>query len=468
MPGPRSTPLTFRQQLGATTRLAVPLALTQLVQMAMGFVDVVMIGRLGTVSMAAGVLGTSFFFTLMLVCMGVVMAVNPLVAQAVGAREPAAVGRAVRQGLWLGALLALPLMLVLWQARPLLALAGQDPEVARLAAAYLGAILWGVLPNLWYTALRGFAEGIAKPRPILIVTLAAAGLNVFGNWVLMYGNLGMPALGLVGTGIATAIVMWALFGGLLLVTRLHSAFRHYDVFSTIRRPDPKALLELFRLGWPIGVTFGLESGLFLAATLLMGLVGTTALAAHQIALNAAGVTFMIPLGIAMATTVRVGHEAGAADRQGASRAGWAGMTLGALMMVGPALLFWLRPEWVVWIYTGSTEGGPAGEAVAAQAAALLSIAAVFQLFDGVQVTAGGALRGLRETRSPMVVGLLAYWGLGLSAAYVLGIRAGLGAEGVWWGLTAGLGAAAIGLSLWFHRRVAVAELTSHTRAVASG
>ncbi len=443
----------LRREARATLALAVPLALTQLVQMAMGFVDVVMIGRLGPEALAAGVVGTSVFFSALLAAMGVVMAVNPTVAQAVGAGDEAGAGRAVRQGLWLATLLGLPLMVLLAQSERLLLLAHQEPATAALAASYVGAVLWGTVPNLWYTALRGFAEGIARPRPVLVVTVAAALLNAFGNWVLMYGKLGVPALGLAGCGWSSAIVMTALFGGMALVTRYGPGFRRYAVWATLRRPDPEALRALFKLGWPIGVTFGLESGLFLAATLLVGLVGTAALAAHQIALNAASVTFMIPVGIAMATTVRVGQAAGAGDRVGAARAGWAGVALGAAAMLIPALLFWLRPEWVVWVYTGSANGGDAGVEVARAAAALLGVAAVFQLFDGVQVTAAGALRGLKDTRTPMVIGAVAYWGIGLTAAWGLGIAGGLGAEGVWWGLVLGLAVAAVGLTAWFRRRV---------------
>lgn len=441
----------YRRELGATARLAVPLALTQLVQMVMGFVDVVMIGRLGPEAMAAGVIGTTFFFTLLLVCMGVVMAVNPLVAQAAGAGDERGVGRAVRQGLWLATMLGMPLMLLYAFAEPILAAAGQERATAVMASSYLGAIMWGTIPHLWFTALRGFAEGLARPRPILLVATLGALLNVFGNWVLMYGNLGVPALGLVGCGLSSAIVMWSVFGGMLLVTKRLPVFRHFAVFSEIRRPDPRMFGRIFRLGWPIGVTFGLESGLFLSATLLMGWVGTTALAAHQIALNAASVAFMVPLGIAMATTVRVGQATGRGDVAGAERAGWSGILLGVAAMLLPAILFWTRPEWVIWLYMGAAAETVEGMEVAAQAATLLGLAAVFQLFDGAQVAAGGALRGLQETRPPMVVGAIAYWGIGLSAAYLLTFRAGWGASGVWWGLTLGLAAAAIGLTFWFRR-----------------
>ncbi|MDX1532508.1 MAG: MATE family efflux transporter, partial [Rhodothermales bacterium] len=412
----------YRTEIRATAALAAPLALTQLTQIAMSFVDVVMIGRLGEEALAAGVLGTTVFFTLFLVCMGVILAVSPMVAQAVGAGDRAGVGRAVRQGLWLATLLGLPLMAVLSQTERLLLLAGQEAAVSALAGGYVQAILWGTLPNLWFTALRGFAEGVARPRPILLVTVAAAGLNAGLNYVLMYGKLGLPALGLVGCGISSAVVMWAMFGLLLLFIRTDRDFRSWGAFATLRRPDPEALRGLFRLGWPIGVGFGLEAGLFTTATLLTGWVGTAALAAHQIALNAASITFMVPLGVALATTVRVGQAAGRGDRSGAERAGWAGVAVGLLFMLFAALLFWLRPGWVVWVYTGEADA----PGVAEVAVGLLGIAAVFQLLDGLQVTAGGALRGLKDTRSPMVVGAVAYWGVGVTAAYGLAFGLGLG------------------------------------------
>lgn len=441
----------LRRELRATLVLAVPLALTQLTQMAMGFVDVVMIGRLGPQAMAAGVVGTSVFFSLLMVCMGVVMAVNPMVSQAVGAGDERAVGRSLRQGLWLATLLGLPLVALLSQAETLLLWAGQEPATAELGGAYIRAISWGAIPNLWYTALRGFAEGLGRPRPILIVTVVAAFANAGINWVLIYGELGFPALGLVGAGVGSAIVMTLLCFGLLGMIRLDGAMWRRADLVHLRRPDPEALRDLFRLGWPIGISFGLEAGLFTVSTLLIGLVGTAALAAHQIAINAASVTFMVPLGVAMATTVRVGQAAGAGDRLGAGRAGWTGIGMGAAFMTLSALLFWLRPEWVVYVYMGAATEESAE--VVRLAAVLLGVAAIFQLFDGVQATAGGALRGLKDTRTPMLVGAVAYWGIGMTTALVLGFRVGLGAVGVWWGLTVGLGAAAVGLTVWFRRRV---------------
>ncbi|MFN3595810.1 MAG: MATE family efflux transporter [Rubricoccaceae bacterium] len=435
--------------MAATLALAVPLVLTQLAQMAMSFIDVVMIGRLGTDAMAAGVLGSTVFFTLMLICLGVVIAVNPTVAQAHGAGDAAGVGRAARQGLWLSVLLGVPLVLLLGYAEPLLLLARQEPETAALAAGYLRAIRWGVVPNLWLTALRGFCEGLARPRPVLAVVLLGVVVNVSANYVLMFGRLGFPALGVVGTGWASALTMTTMCMLLALYVRLAPSLRAYRVFAGLRRPDPAALRALFRLGWPIGATFGLEAGLFAASTLLVGQLGTAALAAHQVALNAASVTFMVPLGIGMAATVRVGQAVGAGDVRGAARAGGVAVALGATFMLGAALLFWLRPEWVIAVYTG----GRGETAVATLAVQLLGVAAVFQLFDGTQAAAAGALRGLKDTRVPMLIGAVAYWGVGLGTGAMLGLWLGGGAPGLWWGLTGGLATAAVLLTTRFALRV---------------
>ncbi len=440
--------LLIRREVGATLALAIPLALTQLAQMAMSFVDVMMTGRLGPAAMAGGVVGSSVFFSLALVCVGVVVAVNPTVSQAVGAGDAPAVGRATRAGLWLATLMGLPLFVLLGFAEEGLLWLRQEPETARLAGDYLGAIRWGLLPDLWFTALRGFSEGLGRPRPVLAIVLVAAALNAFGNWVLMYGNLGAPALGLEGSGWSTALAMTAMAAGLALYVRFAPSLRVHRVFSGGWRPEGAALKSLFRLGWPIGIALGLEAGLFAVSTLLVGRFGTAALAAHQVALNAASVTFMVPLGIGMAASVRVGQATGAGDAAGAARAGLTAIAMGASFMLGSALLFWLRPEWVVWVYTGGT--GDA--AVAEGATALLFIAAVFQLFDGTQTTAAGALRGLKDTHAPMLIAAVAYWGVGLPAALALGFGAGRGATGIWWGLTLGLEAAAEGLTARFRRR----------------
>lgn len=437
------------REVRATLVLAVPIVLVQLAQMSMSFVDVSMVGRLGTEALAAIVLGSTTYFTLALVCVGVLVAVQPLVAQAVGAGDVGAAGRAARQGLWLGLLLGAPFTLGLGFAEPALLATGQAPDTAALAADYLGAIRWGFVPNLWLTALRGLCEGDGRPRWVLGVTLLGVGANAALNYALMFGRWGLPALGVVGTGWSSAITTALMFVALAAVVRV-GPFRRFRVFAGLRRPDLEALGGLFRLGWPIGVGFGLEAGLFAVSTLFVGRLPDyeVALAAHQIALNAASVTFMVPLGIGMAGAVRVGQAAGAGDLGAARRAGWTATALGAGFMTCSALLFWLRPDVVVWVYAGADPD----PAVAALAAALLSVAAVFQLFDGVQASVAGALRGLKDTRVPMLIAAVAYWGVGLTTGATLGLVRGGGAEGLWWGLTLGLASAAVGLSLRFARK----------------
>ncbi len=438
--------MTRSADLRATLVLALPLVATQLTQMSMSFVDVVMVGRLGTAAMAAAVVGSTVYMTLMMVCLGVVVAVQPLVAQATGAGDAGAASRATRQGLWLGLLLGAPAVVLLGYMEPVLRATGQAPETARLAGAYLAAIRWGFVPNLWFTALRGLSEGVGRPRPILAVTLVGVALNVGLNAVLIHGLWGAPALGMVGTGWASAMAI-AGMTVLLAAYVFWGPLRSYRVFRGLGRPDPAALRELFRLGWPIGVTFALEGGIFTAATLMVGRMGTVQLAAHQIALNAASVAFMVPLGIGMAGAVRVGQAAGAGDSAGAARAGWSAIGLGGLSMALSAALFWLAPGAIVWIYAGAS---PDPE-MARRAVALLGIAAVFQLFDGTQAAAAGALRGLKDTRVPMLIGAVSYWGLGLGLGAYLLFGRGLGAPGMWWGLTLGLAAAAVLLTTRFAR-----------------
>ena len=446
-------PTPLRREVSATVRLAVPIVGAQLAQMSMSFVDVVMVGRLGTSALAAAVLGSTTFFTLALVCIGVILAVNPTVAQAIGAGDEDEASVATRQGLWLALILGAPLTLALgWSEEALLAL-GQEPETAALAGDYLRAIRWGMVPNLAFAALRGFYEGTGRARPVLLATLIGVGVNVVANDLLMYGRWGLPALGLEGTGWSSSIVMLTLAASLMLGVR-YTSLRRFRVLAGLRRPDPAMLRTLVALGLPIGATLGLEAGLFTVGTLLVGLFGETALAAHQIALNAASFTFMVPLGIGMASTVRVGQLVGAGDVDGARRAGFVAVALGAAFMAFAALFLWLRPEWIISVYAGADPD----PAMASLAATLLGIAAVFQLVDGVQATAGGALRGLKDTRVPMLIGAVAYWGVGMGTGAALAFGAGWGSRGLWWGLTAGLATAAVLLVARFARRSSAAAV----------
>lgn len=441
-----TSPPTLTLEVRRTFTLALPLILAQLAQMSMSFVDTLMVGRLGNASLAGIALGSSIFFLALIICSGVLFAVGPTVSQAFGAGDLETAGRAAQQSFFLALLLLVPALLLFWQVGPLLARLGQEPQTAALATGYIQAIAWGFLPALLTTGLRGLLEGISNPRPVMFIALAGVGLNVFANYTLMFGNFGFPALGLVGTGWASAFTYWMTF--LALALYVHRALPQFGVFRRLRL-QRSVLWTLLRVGWPIGLTLGFESALFSATAILMGVLGTVPLAAHQIAIQSASFTFMVPLGLASATAVRVGQAAGRRDAAGVRRAGWVGIALSAAVMLLSALTFWLLPERVVSLYLRLDD--PANAAVIRTAVQFLAFAAAFQVFDGLQVSAAGALRGLKDTRAPMLISLFSYWGIGLSSGALLAFTLGLGGRGLWLGLVLGLVAAALLLVGRFRR-----------------
>jgi MATE family multidrug resistance protein len=312
----------------------------------------------------------------------------------------------------------------------------------------LRAISWGLLPGLWLVALRGLLEGVSQTRPILIIILFGVGLNVFANHTLMFGNFGFPALGLVGTGFASAFVYWVVFAlAALYVQSRHGAL---GILSKWRLPDLGAMRELVTVGWPISLTLAFESGLFSISTLLMGLLGASALAAHQIALQNAALAFMVPLGLSIATAVRVGQARGRGDIAAARLSGLVGIGLGVLFMSVTALLFALMPERIAALYIDPAD--PANTEVFAGAVSFLRLAALFQLFDGLQVSALGALRGLKDTRVPMLIAFFSYWIVGLGSGVGLAFGLGLGGRGLWLGLVVGLATASVLLAGRFLQR----------------
>lgn len=438
---------TYRTEAKRTLLLAGPVIASMLAQNSMGFVDTVMVGRLGSLELAAAALGNNIFFFILLVCMGIILAVEPLVAQAYGAGKHEAIERTVRQGLWLGFLLTIPAVLIVWNIEPFLRATGQPEEVISLTKGYLRAVSFGYLPMLSFTALRSFVEGLARPLPVTVITFTAAGLNVAADYAFIHGKLGLPALGVTGAGIATALVLWFMFVALSTFVRWDPMLRAFRIFERLRRPDPTYFRELFRVGWPVGVTHGLESGLFTVTALMIGSLSTVALAAHQVALQSAAFTFMVPLGIGVATSVRVGQAVGRGDATGVRRAGFVGILLGLTFMSISAVIFRVVPEAVVGLYLDLSD--PSTGDVIRLATILLGIAGVFQVFDGIQVSAAGALRGLKDTRMPMLIGFVSYWVIGLSTGYLFGFVLGRGAEGLWWGLVVGLASAATMLSSRF-------------------
>ena len=419
-------------ELTETLKLAVPLALTQLGQIAMMTTDLAFIGRLGDGAVAAAALAHTIFFVSFTVGMGLVSAVSPLAAQAYGARNPHRVRRSLRVGLWAAFLISLPVMaLPFWGEQILLAL-GQSPAAAALAQQYLFGLVWSILPGLWFMAIRGFMSAINRPEPILWITLAAIPTNALLVYLLLYGEWGFPRLELFGAGLATSMVNFAMFLACIWFAARRRPFRKYHVLGHIWRIDWQLMRQLVVLGAPISISFLLEYGLFGAAGLLMGLISTTALAAHQIALQIAAILFMVPYGIGMAATVRVGHAVGRRDAAAVRRAGFIATGLGIGFMSAMTLVVILGRFAIAQIFLG--EGA---DAAAELTATLLLVGATFFIADGIQTIASGSLRGMNDTRVPLLFATISYWLIGFTLACGLGFRTPLGAVGVWIGLSCG-------------------------------
>jgi multidrug resistance protein, MATE family len=432
----------WRGEARALLALSGPIVLTNLGQVAIQTTDVVMIGWLGTEALAASVLGVNVSFVLLLFAIGVVGATAPMIAQDLG-RHPHAVReprRTVRQGLWVALLLGLPASLILWQIAPILALLRQDPALIVAAEDYVHAAMWGFVPALWFVVLRNFIASLERPRAGMVIMLIGVSFNAIAAYGLIFGRLGLPALGLWGAGIAAAATNIFLFVALLGFILLDRRFRRYYILGRFWRADWSRLCEIFRIGLPIGVTLIMEVGLFAGSGFLIGAISTTQLAAHQIALQCAAVTFMVPLGLAQAATVRVGLAAGRRDPPGVLRAGTMALIIGCGFMLAMALVMWTVPQSIVGLFIDAAD--PANRAVLQAAVTFLAVAALFQIFDGGQVIGAGALRGLKDTRWPMVFAAVAYWLVGMVCAVGLGLGAGLGGLGVWLGLAAGLAVAA--------------------------
>lgn len=428
--------------------LSIPIVATQLGQISNGFVDVMMVGRLGSPELAGVALGNATYFLFALIGIGILLAVGPMVSQAYGAGKHDPIGRTTRQALWLATLLSLPVLLIMWNAKLPWILMQQDAATMDYAEGYLQATMWGYLPFMWFNALRNFVEAIARPLPITIIILMGILLNIGANYGLMFGNFGLPRLGLTGTGWATCIVHWFMFTCIALYVAFQHPYRSYGVLRKLRTPDFGYFRELLRMGLPIGGSIGLEVTLFSATAFLIGTYGAVPIAAHQIAIQCAAIAYMVPLGIGLATSVRVGQNIGAKDFSAAAISGYAGMGLSLIFMSCTALLFLLVPNFIVSIYLDTND--PTNIATTLQVVSLLGIAALFQLFDGLQATALGALRGLKDTRIPMVMGFIAYWLIGMPTGLGLGFGLGMGPEGFWWGLVIGLLAASI---MFTHRFV---------------
>lgn len=419
-------------ELAETLKLAVPIALTQLGQIAMMTTDLAFIGRLGGEAVAAAALAHTVFFVCFTFGMGLVSAVAPLAAQAFGARDPRMVRRSLRVGLWAALLISLPMMALPFHGEQILLALGQAPAAAQLAQQYLFGLAWCMLPGLWFLAIRGFMSAVNRPEPILYITLAAIPANALLVYLLLYGEWGLPQMGLFGAGLATSIVSAAMLLAALWFVAYRRPFRKYQALGHIWRMDWGLMRQLVIVGAPISVAFLLEYGLFGAAGLLMGLIGTTALAAHQIALQVAAILFMVPFGIGMAATVRVGHAVGRRDAPAVKRAGLVAIALGILFMSAMTLAVISGRFGIAGLFLGETS-----DAAAQLTATLLLVGSTFFVLDGVQTVAAGALRGMNDTRLPLLFATISYWLIGFVFAGVLGFRTPLAGVGVWIGLSCG-------------------------------
>jgi MATE family multidrug resistance protein len=428
----------WRDTLAATVRLAAPIVVVQLGWMAMSVVDTLMVGRVSAEALAAVALGSLYGYGGSVLGMGILLALDPLVAQAVGARDEPAIARALQRGIALALLIGVPATLLGLPAAPVLRLLRQDDAVVPLAASYIWISFLGVVPVYLFFAFRQTLQAMHRLTPV-VATMGAANLaNVVLNWAFIFGHLGAPALGVTGAAVATTISRW-LMAGLLAAAGwriLAPHLRPWHPDSLTWRP----LLAMVRLGLPIGVQMQLEFGAFGIIGLLMGTLGAVPMAGHQVALNLASVTFMVPLGVSSAAAVLVGQAVGRGDPAGARRAAAAALACGVGFMSASAGVMLLVPHALASLYTSQAE-------VLAMAAVLIPLAGLFQVFDGIQVVSIGILRGVGDTRTPMVVNVLGFWLAGLPVSWWLGLRAGQGPVGLWWGLTMGLIVVALFL-LW--------------------
>ncbi len=457
---PARTLSPWRDEFGATLRLAMPLAAANVLQMMTYAIDVMFIARLGEDELAASALAVSIYGVLSWSLTGLTGAVAAVASAELGARAPALrpIRRSVRMALWLAIIAGAGGMAVCALTEPIMRATGQAPRLATLAGDYMAVLLWSMIPMIAAGVLRSFVSTLGRPILAAIITAAGIGVNAAGNYALVFGNLGAPALGLEGAAWATVVTSLAVLGAYVLAIRLDHRLHRYHVFGFFWRADVARLRELLRIGTPIALSIVAEAGVFSAAALLMGRIGALPLAAHTLALQIASFAFQVPFGIGQAATIRVGLHFGAGDAQGVARAGQAALVLGTGFMMATAAAMLVVPRWLLAPYI-ETEA-PANAALVALTVQFLAVAAAFQLSDGVQVVAAGALRGLQDTRVPMWIAVFSYWAVGFVLATGLGLATPLAGLGVWLGLAAGLTCtAALMLRRW-HRRAPLGLLSA--------
>jgi MATE family multidrug resistance protein len=443
----------IRAELRPMLRLATPLAMAELGWMTMGFVDTVMAGRLSAAALGAGSLGGMLFFPIVICGTGMLYGLDTEVARCFGGRDDEGCRRAIVQGVWLAAIVGPLSAAALAAMIPLLRAVGTNPDVMQLLAPFVQALLWGVVPLLLYTALRRYLQAINIVKPITFAVVSANLINFGGNWLLMYGHWGFPRLGLTGSGISTSLSRTYILLVLVVALLRHERLHGYPLFRLNWRPDMVHIRRLAALGYPVAIQILAEGAVFGVVTVLAARLDEFSLAAHGIAVNVIAITYMVPLGISSAAAVRVGQAVGRRDPHGIAVSGWTALLLSTVFMGAAAVALFVIPGAIARLYTPNA-------AVIPIAAALLRIAAFFELFDGLQVVAGGALRGLGDTRSPAVAHFSGYWLAGMPLAYWLCFPMRWGVSGIWVGLTVALILIGVWLVLVWRYRLTDQKLQS--------
>lgn len=434
----------IREELKPMTSLALPVVMAELGWMGMTVVDTMMVGRLNAAAIGAVSFGALWINVLSFFGLGMLLGLDTLISQSFGAKNLRQCNHYLVQGLWIAVLLCPPLMLLAMAAIPFAHRWGVDAAIVNASTPYTEALLWSIPPMLFYVVFRRYLQSMNFVAPVMFALVSANLVNVLVNWLLIFGNWGMPTLGVAGAGWATTLSRIYMGGVLLAFILYKESAASTGLFQTALRVDWPIVRRLLALGFPVALQICAEYGVFAVATALIAKLDAIALAAHQIVLNVASVSFMVPLGVSSAGAVRVGQAVGRQDAEGAVTSGWTALLLGATFMAFAGVAMLTFPEWVLRVFTSD-------ESVFALGIPLLFVAAAFQLFDGIQVTAGGVLRGVGDTKTPMVCNIAGHWGFGLPIGYYLCFVLGWQALGVWVGLSLGLVAVALLLLLTWRR-----------------
>lgn len=441
---------TIQNAFAPLLKLALPLAVTGLIQSGTFFFETLFLARLGTDILAAGALVNWLFATFIVIIFGALSSINILVSHKYGANDKAGISLVVRDGFWLAVLMAVPAVILFWYMSPVFLVFGQSPAIVKLADAYLHALTWGILPNFIIFALIDVIIGLGHTRIIVKYSVLSVALTIFLSYALIFGKFGLPALGIAGAGWGVSISYWIML--LVLISYLFFTHTYTRYFSHLLVFDkPSYLLELLRTGMPMGIMYFVEVGFFFVLTLMMGWMGSQLLAANQIAMQYMGMLMQIIFSVAQAITVRMGHLLGSGQKQAAEKAGYAGVILSCLLMLIVAIIYWFFPKPLIAIDFNVNKAENAG--LVAYAIQLFAISALFQIFEAMRIAFFGALRSLKDTNFTLLISVLGFWIIALPSGYLLAWPMHLGGPGLWWGMV--LGALSSCLLLWwrFHIKI---------------